>query len=349
MKPMKGWPYKNFPTSWFVVGFSWDLQPGDVQDLEFCGEELVMYRTEEGEVRVIDAHCPHLGAHFAHGGCVKGETLQCPWHGWRWDGEGKNVEIPFKDSPNITARLRTWHVREKDHVILVWHDAEGREPQWEYPGVPEFSDPDNFHQPTDHPDAAICYGELRVNPQLPIENVADPMHFAFVHGADRPAESGELELKDEYLRSVFRLHLGGGHESTWLTPEGEMWGTVEGEHWGLGLGVARLEVAGMTVAQMVSTTPIDHVRSIARTWIAIRKDGDGDGVSDGAAMLMREQVKQVRRDFAIWENQKYVDKPLFVFPEERNFYELRRWFRSFYPDGDGPVDEQPVAVSSSSS
>ena len=343
MKPMKDWPYTNFPTSWFVVGFSWELEPGEVKPLQFCGEDLAMYRTTDGEVRVVDAYCPHMGAHFGHGGCVVEDTLQCPWHGWRWNGEGRNVEIPFKDSPNPNAQLRTWHVREKDYVILVWHDAEGRDPDWEYPGVPEFSDAENYYQPTDHPDAAVCYGELRVNPQLPIENVADPMHFAQVHGSDRPAESGEMETDEEYLRVVFRIHYGGGREETWLTPDGEVWGEIEGEHWGLGLGVARLDIAGRTVAQMVATTPVDSVKSVARTWIAMERD-PGEGVSDAAVVLMREQAKQVRRDFAIWENQRYVDKPLFVFPEERNFYELRRWFRRFYPEGDGPAELEQAAT-----
>src|SRR5918994_59463 len=108
---MKGWPYTKFPTGWFMIGFSTDLAPGDVKPIEYLGEELVMYRTEDGAVNVIDAYCPHLGA---------------------------------------------------------------------------------------HPDGQHCYGEMRVNPQLPIENAADPMHFAFVHGSDRPAQHDLFETKDEY-------------------------------------------------------------------------------------------------------------------------------------------------------
>ena len=344
MKAMKGWPYEEFPTSWFMVGHSNELTIGDVTPFEFCGEELVMYRTESGAVRVIDAYCPHLGAHLGHGGCVHGEIIQCPWHGWKWDGEGRNVEIPFKDTPNKAARLRTWHVRERDHMIVVWYDGLGRDPWWEWPGIPEYHDPEHFYQPTEHPDGTHCYGELRVNPQLPIENSADPMHFAFVHGSDRPARIEVFHTEGEYLRSVFKIHFGGGKDSTWLTPEGEVWGTIEGEQWGLGIGVARFEVAGLTVAQAVAVTPLDHVRSKAWSTIAATRDpASPDEVGGTAGLMMTEQVRQVRRDFFIWENQRYVEKPLFVMPEERNYYELRHWFRQFYPKANQSAELSTLA------
>ena len=130
---MKGWPYKEYPTSWFMVGRSSDIAPGQVVPLEFLGQELVMYRTESGEVNIFDAFCPHFGAHLGHGGCVVGETLQCPWHGWKWSLEGRNIEIPFVDSPNRQAQLKRWHVRERDYLILMWHDSRGRDPWWEWP------------------------------------------------------------------------------------------------------------------------------------------------------------------------------------------------------------------------
>jgi hypothetical protein len=89
----------------------------------------------------------------------------------------------------------------------------------------------------------------------------------------------------------------------------------------------------LTVAQSVAVTPLDHVRSKAWTTIAATRDPHRpDSVGGAAGLMMTEQVKQVRRDFHIWENQRYVDKPLFVMPEERNYYELRQWFRQFYSE-----------------
>src|SRR5258708_12730364 len=99
---MKGWKYKSYPTSWCMVGHSSDVAPGQTVPIEFCGEDLVLYRTESGQVNAFDAYCAHLVAHLGHGGCVQGENLQCPWHGWKWSLQARNVDIPFSDPPTHT-------------------------------------------------------------------------------------------------------------------------------------------------------------------------------------------------------------------------------------------------------
>ena len=50
-----------------------------------------------GIVRIVDAYCPHLGANMAAGGkVVRSDCLECPFHGWKFDGEtGKLVDIPY--------------------------------------------------------------------------------------------------------------------------------------------------------------------------------------------------------------------------------------------------------------
>jgi 3-ketosteroid 9alpha-monooxygenase subunit A len=58
----------RFPRGWFVVAFSEDLEPGQVRPARYFDRDLVIWRTGEGEARVFDAHCPHLGAHLGYGG-----------------------------------------------------------------------------------------------------------------------------------------------------------------------------------------------------------------------------------------------------------------------------------------
>jgi len=60
----------------------------------FAGLELAVFRDSGGEVHALDAFCPHLGANMAVGGTVKGDCLECPFHAWKFDGEGKCVDIP---------------------------------------------------------------------------------------------------------------------------------------------------------------------------------------------------------------------------------------------------------------
>src|SRR4051794_22201990 len=67
-------PYR-FPTGWFIVGFASELAPGAVKRVHYFGEEMVLFRTESGEVHVLDAYCQHLGANMGVGGTVEGENI----------------------------------------------------------------------------------------------------------------------------------------------------------------------------------------------------------------------------------------------------------------------------------
>ena len=55
------------PVGWFQVLFSSDLNIGDAIPLRYFGQELVAFRTENGVARVVDAYCPHMGAHLGYG------------------------------------------------------------------------------------------------------------------------------------------------------------------------------------------------------------------------------------------------------------------------------------------
>ena len=96
-----------FPTpfGWFQVAFPGDLEPGEVTPLNYWSRELVLWRDAAGDFHLQDAFCPHLGAHLAYGGTVRDDELQCPFHGWRFDGEGACHEHPVQpaDEPQGAA------------------------------------------------------------------------------------------------------------------------------------------------------------------------------------------------------------------------------------------------------
>ena len=55
------------PMGWFQVLYSHELEVGDAIPVEYFGQELVVFRTESGEAKVVDAFCPHMGAHLGYG------------------------------------------------------------------------------------------------------------------------------------------------------------------------------------------------------------------------------------------------------------------------------------------
>src|SRR5438876_150602 len=91
-------PASPYPKGWFIVADSQDVTPGRVKPLKYFGRNLVVWRGESGQVYLMDAHCKHLGAHMGYRGDeeqrklvpeVVGEDVACPWHGWRWNGQGR--------------------------------------------------------------------------------------------------------------------------------------------------------------------------------------------------------------------------------------------------------------------
>lgn len=130
------------PNGWFAIAWSRDLDAGGVKRIRYFNEELALFRTRSGEPKVLDAYCPHLGAHLAEGGRVIGETIRCPFHGWQFDGAGRCTHIPYCDRIPPRAQVRSWPVVERDCMIFVWHHAEGQPPNWEVPRMAELEDPE---------------------------------------------------------------------------------------------------------------------------------------------------------------------------------------------------------------
>ena len=91
-----------------MVAYADDLAPGEVTALRYWGTDLVLWRDEAGEHHLQDAYCPHLGAHLGVGGKVQGATLECPFHGWTYDGAGACTNIPYSQRENRKAKLRTY-------------------------------------------------------------------------------------------------------------------------------------------------------------------------------------------------------------------------------------------------
>ena len=78
-----------------------------------------------------DAFCPHLGAHLGHGGTVDDCQIVCPFHGWKFDADGTNTEIPYSERTNKKGTLRTFPVVERNGLCFAWYhpDAEVGERQ----------------------------------------------------------------------------------------------------------------------------------------------------------------------------------------------------------------------------
>ncbi len=164
------------PFGWFALEYSDKLAAGEVKPLQYLNRELVLFRTESGAARVVDAYCPHLGAHLGHGGSVVGENIACPFHGWQFDGGGICREVPYAKNmpPKVVDKqsLGSYHVVEANQMIWVWYHPEGAEPSFEVEEIPELNSDD--YQPID-----VHEWTINTIVQEAGENGADVAHFMF--------------------------------------------------------------------------------------------------------------------------------------------------------------------------
>jgi nitrite reductase/ring-hydroxylating ferredoxin subunit len=300
------------PNGWFVVARADELGPREKRNRRYFGRDLVVFRTESGEPRTIDAYCPHLGAHLGVGGSVQGEEIACPFHGWRFDGaSGRCTQIPYAKTQTIPkrAQIRAFPTLERNRLIWAWHHLEDGPPFYEVPVVPEFDDA-RWSAPLFHefPVRTAC--------QEMAENNHDAAHFQFVHGTPGIPED-EIVIDGTFKRA---------------TAQG---GNFVRESHGLGLGVLRVK---NVVTFISSTTPIDeetvHVRW---TFVAPRANGD-KALHD----IAHSFLSGVSQDVPIWENKIYRERPVLT-RGEKTVADHRRWSQQFYsypaPPREEPLEE----------
>jgi phenylpropionate dioxygenase-like ring-hydroxylating dioxygenase large terminal subunit len=158
-----------FATGWYWVAASSDVRPGDRKPIRILGRDLVVWRARGGSVHVMDAYCPHMGAHLAEGQ-VDGEGLRCFFHAWKFDVTGQCVDIPCQSRP-VDAKVRSWPTAEHYGLIWVWT---GDEPTRPPPFVPELE-----HTAWDAQVAGSF--EKHCHPNVMMINAIDAQHFASVH------------------------------------------------------------------------------------------------------------------------------------------------------------------------
>jgi len=116
------------PASWYLFCDSRSIRQGPFSQ-RILGRQLVAFRTASGRVAVMDAHCAHLGADLGCGSVV-GETLQCPFHHWRYGPDGVCAALPNQAPVPSFARLQTYPVEERHGLIFFFN---GREPLFPLP------------------------------------------------------------------------------------------------------------------------------------------------------------------------------------------------------------------------
>ncbi len=202
-----GVPPSRFARGWHCLGLADSYRDGKPHAIEAFGTKLVVFADSQGELKVLDGYCRHMGGDLTQG-TVKGDEIACPFHDWRWGGDGKCKAIPYAKRIPLRARTRSWTVLEQNKQLFVWHDPEGNAPPDEV-AIPRI-DAAYSDEWTDWTWETLTIDNA--NCREIIDNVVDMAHFFYIHYAFPTYFKNVFEghIATQYMNSRGRPDMAGG-------------------------------------------------------------------------------------------------------------------------------------------
>ena len=143
-----------------------------VKAIRLFGEDLVIFKDEQGRYGLIGRRCPHRGTDLSKGRLEAG-GLRCAFHGWLFDVNGTCVETPAEPADsNLCANIKqvSYPVVERSGILFAYMGP------GEPPALPHF---DCFVAPDSHTFA--FKGMIDCNWLQSLEVGIDPVHTSFLH------------------------------------------------------------------------------------------------------------------------------------------------------------------------
>ena len=159
---------------------------------ELCGEGLVVIRRVT-DITIFFDRCSHRNARLSDGRMLDG-CIECPYHGWQFDANGRCVLIPAigKDA-TVPPTSHLAPLRNQERFGLVWVAID--EPVCELPGIPEWSNESLQHVWLPPVDINAAAGQF-------VDNFLDFGHFPYVHAGTFGAGEDEFIADYEVKRSA---------------------------------------------------------------------------------------------------------------------------------------------------
>ena len=314
----------TFPRGWFIVAESKELGAATTMAVRFFGQDLALYRGEDGTPVLLDAYCAHMGTHLTASksamlvkNCeqIEGNSIRCPYHGWRYSPEGHVDDIPYSDAPYPkSASIRSYPVLDNMGCIMTWYDPDGREPDYDAPFLREWNDPRWVNWELDH------LGELPVHPQEILDNMADVRHLGPTHGA--PCEYFENEFKDHIciqrqggeMQLYDNAHLS---TTTWYT--------------GPGILLSKQVFGDAVMFELIANTPVDD--GVSKCWHGVLFRGSEEIATEQDKVAARGAqagaLEAFATDFNIWQYKRPALK-IMQLKTDGPFRTVRKWYSQFY-------------------
>jgi 3-ketosteroid 9alpha-monooxygenase subunit A len=327
-----GTPMTRYARGWHCIGLADSFHDGAPHGVDAFGSRLVVFAASDGVLHVLDGYCRHMGGDLSQG-TVKGDTIACPFHDWRWDGAtGRCVEVPYARRTPRLARTRRWQCQEVNGQLLVWHDPEGSVPSPALtPPTIEGMD-DGQWSPWAWSSELIEGSHCREI----VDNNVDMAHFFYIHRAYPTFFKNVIEghTATQFMESKARPDTTANYEKLWegtnLRSEATYFGPAYMINW------LHNDVAPdftLEVALINCHYPVTHDSFMLMWGVAVQKIPGlpEDKAAKLAATLSRNFGEGFLDDVEVWRHKTRIDNPLLT-EEDGAVYQHRRWYEQFYVD-----------------
>ena len=148
------------PDFWYPVAWSRELKPGKTIGTRYAGQPIALVRPREGgSVFALEDRCAHRQVPLSKGQ-VKGDSVQCCYHGWAYGRSGRCIDVPYLGKGKLPNGVRTYPVREMDGLIFVFPGDAAKADTTPLPRLAEVANP--------------AYKTRRVGPLV-------NCHYSFMH------------------------------------------------------------------------------------------------------------------------------------------------------------------------
>lgn len=183
--------------AWYVAAMADELGHA-LLARTFMDEPVVLFRTACGQPAALEDRCCHRSYPLSRGHLIA-DTIECGYHGFRFDQDGVCVQIPNQENIPPSARVRRYPVLEKHHFIWIWM---GDSDQCDEQAIPDLSI-------LDDPSVAWKgeYLHAKANYRLITDNLSDLSHLTFVHGTTiGNAATALADIQVEHTNEYVRQH-----------------------------------------------------------------------------------------------------------------------------------------------
>jgi len=219
---------------WYIVCPSNELKVNKVATFDVCGQKVCVFRDSKSAVHGMDGFCVHMGVDLGIGKVVK-DRVQCFFHHWQYDKDGKCQHIPAQNEIPKKACLTKYKVEENYGFIWIHPDGNTDTHILEIPELEGF-------------EVKYSHGEIyerRCHHHITMINGIDPQHLSTVHGINMQMD---IEITQDST-NVINIELNGKTPST--KPIEKITKKILGDNYAYSMKYADGCVGGLTVMKNV--------------------------------------------------------------------------------------------------